>query len=390
MFIFPVNTDAPIYHRPIGTVGLIVLCILVFLGTDADLLERYSLPLGAGLTPLQWLTSNFLHGSALHLVGNMFFLWGFGLVVEGKLGWQRFVPLFLALGICECALEQLLLWNSSGISFGASSAIFGLMAIALVWAPLNELTIVGWIVLRTFVHEISIVWFASLLLGKSLLVCSFTGVTASSEFLHLLGAIFGLIAGFAFLKLRWVDCEDWDLISVIQGKHRRSSLPLTHEPLVQRKVSTRKKRTRSERAPTPPGPPSATRFNTLLAQNKPLAAWQEYSGLRQFKPDWAPSAEQLLELARGLRQKREWTSALNAYRDYLALCPKPEPATRLEVAEILLFIRDRPQAALKLIKAVQRQYLSDRDAHRYDELLQRADAMVESGVLELRDESWEL
>ena len=36
----------------------------------------------------------------------MVFLWGFGLVVEGKLGWWRFLLIYLAIGVTQCAFEQ--------------------------------------------------------------------------------------------------------------------------------------------------------------------------------------------------------------------------------------------------------------------------------------------
>ncbi len=54
---------------------------------------------GEGLHPVQWVTNNFLHGRIFHLVGNMIFLWGFGLVVEGKLGWWRFLLVYMGIGI---------------------------------------------------------------------------------------------------------------------------------------------------------------------------------------------------------------------------------------------------------------------------------------------------
>ena len=53
--------------------------------------------------PWQWITSNFMHAGFMHLLGNMFCLWGFGLVVEGKIGWWRFLLVYLGIGITQCA-----------------------------------------------------------------------------------------------------------------------------------------------------------------------------------------------------------------------------------------------------------------------------------------------
>ena len=46
--------------------------------------------------PWQWLTANYMHADIFHLLGNMFVLWGFGLVVEGKVGWWRFLLIYNA------------------------------------------------------------------------------------------------------------------------------------------------------------------------------------------------------------------------------------------------------------------------------------------------------
>src|SRR5438270_3458805 len=104
MIIVPTGTDAPIYHWPYATVAMILINIAVFFaippGSNDPVMDendeviehvltnfdRYSLALGNGLHPVQWLTHNFLHLSFLHLAGNLLFLWAFGIVVEGKLG----------------------------------------------------------------------------------------------------------------------------------------------------------------------------------------------------------------------------------------------------------------------------------------------------------------
>src|SRR3990172_3798648 len=89
----PINTDAPIYHWPRATVGLIAVNVAALvairsgvLGDFDHVVARYGLVHGSGLKPWQWVTSNFVHRDWLHLAGNMLFLWGLGLVVEGEGG----------------------------------------------------------------------------------------------------------------------------------------------------------------------------------------------------------------------------------------------------------------------------------------------------------------
>jgi membrane associated rhomboid family serine protease len=120
------------------------------------------------IAPWQWVTSNFLHASIGHLLGNMVFLWAFGLVVEGKLGWWRFLTVYLLMGTAYGALVQFVMYllsDGEGVALGASDAILRLIGLAVVWAPKNELNCFVWLMgPRTF--EISILAFGSVYLAS--------------------------------------------------------------------------------------------------------------------------------------------------------------------------------------------------------------------------------
>lgn len=180
--LIPLTCDAPVYHWPFATVGLIVVNVLVFAFTVTLMLEPSennvalfaSLVLvhGSGIHPTQWLTSVFLHADIFHLLGNMLFLWIFGLVVEGKLGWWRFLLVYLGIGVAQSAIEQFaMLWLvEPSWSLGASSAIYGIMAIALVWAPKNEVNCFYWLGFWFMgTVDIAIVMFVLLYLGFDIL-----------------------------------------------------------------------------------------------------------------------------------------------------------------------------------------------------------------------------
>ncbi len=109
--------------------------------------EYWVLPYDAGLTPFQWLLSMFMHASFDHLLGNMLFLWIFGLVVEGKIGWWRFLLCYVGIGVVQSAGEQTLqlILGGEGGSLGASTAIYGIMAMSAVWAPKNNVHVFYWL-----------------------------------------------------------------------------------------------------------------------------------------------------------------------------------------------------------------------------------------------------
>ena len=227
MLFFPYNTDAPIYHYPIATVGLIAInCCLFFVGLSLDEATHTSLILTFdAVRPTQWLTMNFMHADVLHLLGNMIFLWSFGLIVEGKLGWYRFLPIYLGIGILCGLIVQLAMLGSGGGALGASAVIFAIMGMALAWAPKNELScmlifIIVWFI-RVVRFETTIAMMAMVYVGLNLLFFALQGFSFSGEAGHLLGFLIGMPVGIAMLKLGWVDCEGWDMFAVLAGKAGR-------------------------------------------------------------------------------------------------------------------------------------------------------------------------
>ena len=80
-------------------------------------------------------TSMFLHGSWMHLLGNMWFLWLFGNNVEDSMGRSRFVVFYLVSGLAA-ALVQVVTNPASAIPMvGASGAISGVMGGYIVLYP---------------------------------------------------------------------------------------------------------------------------------------------------------------------------------------------------------------------------------------------------------------
>lgn len=77
------------------------------------------------------LTSAFLHEGTLHILFNMYALYLFGPIVERALGVRRFIAAYLTMAIVASVFVY---WLSEprGLTIGASGAVFGLFAMALV------------------------------------------------------------------------------------------------------------------------------------------------------------------------------------------------------------------------------------------------------------------
>ena len=80
-------------------------------------------------------TTMFLHGGWLHLIGNMWFLWIFGDNIEDILGHTKFLLFYLVCGVAAALVHALLNPYSRVPTVGASGAIAGVMGAYMVKFP---------------------------------------------------------------------------------------------------------------------------------------------------------------------------------------------------------------------------------------------------------------
>jgi membrane associated rhomboid family serine protease len=114
----------------------------VVIRTDAGPRVRV-IPEAAAGFPV-WLTmvsAMFLHGSVMHLAGNMLYLWIFGDNVEEVLGTFRYVAVYLACGLVGTLLQVAANPDSVIPTLGASGAIAGVMGAYVVWFPRNRVRV---------------------------------------------------------------------------------------------------------------------------------------------------------------------------------------------------------------------------------------------------------
>ena len=152
--MIPLRDDNPHTTPPVITVGLIVLCTLIFLwqlslGAQGEAAIRALGVIPARLfgrltssqefmnLPAVWtvITSMFLHGGWMHLIGNMLYLWIFGNNVEDAMGHLRFVFFYLMCGSAAVMAQGLAAPMSTIPMIGASGAISGVLGAYLLLYP---------------------------------------------------------------------------------------------------------------------------------------------------------------------------------------------------------------------------------------------------------------
>lgn len=152
--MIPLKDDNPTRIQPVISWFILGSCVLVFLyqlslGQQAErlvyalgmvpavLLGTKALPPEITLVPapVTLLTSMFLHGGWMHLIGNMLYLWVFGDNVEDAMGHWRFIAFYLICGVAAALAQLAIDPGSTTPMIGASGAIAGLLGAYLLLHP---------------------------------------------------------------------------------------------------------------------------------------------------------------------------------------------------------------------------------------------------------------
>ncbi len=230
--MLPLKDNVPTRSFPFVTVALIAANIIVwiweFTGTSVDhdvvrygyypcTLDHDCVAPAALVHHLPWyegvFTSMFMHGSWIHIGGNMLFLWIFGNNVEDTFGHLRFLVWYLAAGIAAAALQTvvtLAFTDPAGASIpnvGASGAIAGVLGAYFLLLPTAAVLTAFIIVFFVFLREIPAVLFLGLWFlfqlwegGFSILQPQAGGGVAF--FAHIGGFVFGLATAHVLARRR--------------------------------------------------------------------------------------------------------------------------------------------------------------------------------------------
>jgi membrane associated rhomboid family serine protease len=406
MLIVPYATDAPIYHFPKATLGMIVINVAIhfaWIFSGPESAEPYVMVLGSGLHPIQWLSHNFLHANLIHLIGNMIFLWSYGIIVEGKIGWLPFSLLYVAIGIMHGAAIQFAYLGASepSLVLGASGIIFGLMAICMVWAPVNELSvfylfIIGFRIISNTI-EARIYVFAILQIvlqcGETLMAHLRTGDPMSSGFLHISGAFWGLIGGLLLLKTGLVDCEGYDVLSLMTKRRALREAWKAREARLDHSKQTERLPKSSRVEEDRPTVSPEERAAKLLAKLHRAIELGDMPAAQLGYEKWIASIgkraprEQLLGVVNAMHAQNGFVASVPAMRALCRFYPERADKVRLKLASILIRELQRPTEAHRQLQQIAVANLEPGHQRLRQKLLDEAAVMIEDGVLEVEEDA---
>lgn len=180
-------------------------------GTTLQLVEGHTCVLGGGLVGHAWLTplsSMFMHGGWMHLIGNMWFLWVFGNNVEDIMGRARFVVFYVLCGLAAAAAQVASNPASAVPMVGASGAIGGVMGAYAVTYPRAHVYTLLWF--GFFVRTIAVP--AAFMLGYWFVIQLVMGLPTLGEegggvafWAHAGGFAAGLLGALVFRDPRLIE-----------------------------------------------------------------------------------------------------------------------------------------------------------------------------------------
>jgi membrane associated rhomboid family serine protease len=204
MILIPLRSSERVYSTAKVTAGLIAVNTAVFLYQVSlppralnDFVTQWGI-VPDRLNPASLVTSMFLHGGWLHILGNMLFLWVFGRNVEDLIGGTRYLILYLLCGVAAAIVQILANPYSRVPTVGASGAIAGIMGAYLIRFPRSHIKSLFWLIFATTLEIpaafLLLYWFAiQFVSGFSALAGSdYTG-GGVAWFAHVGGFISGML-----------------------------------------------------------------------------------------------------------------------------------------------------------------------------------------------------
>ncbi len=224
--MIPIRDTIPRQHFPFAVWALVAVNVYVFireLALPPDSTEQFIYLFGlvpARFTHPDWaarvgfphtywpfLSTMFLHGGWLHIIGNMWVLWIFGDNVEDRMGPVRFLIFYLLCGLAAGVVHVLTNPGSRVPAVGASGAIAGVMAAYFVLFPRARIVAMFPILFYPVFFQVPAFlylgfWFLTQFFSGTLAIATHREVSGIAWWAHIGGFGAGILTFALFLRPR--------------------------------------------------------------------------------------------------------------------------------------------------------------------------------------------
>jgi Rhomboid family len=265
---------------------------------------------------------------------------------------------------------------------GASGAIFSMLALVVIFAPLNSFETFLFIGLRFFMFETPILVFCSFYVLMNLLFFFISGGSYGTEALHLIGFLVGVPVGLFMLTRGYVDCEGYDIISHFTDS-KGSDSKVGKKQLKEREA----KRLQKEQALLPKFDQSQVRVNmagqvdtAIREGNIDLAvALQRKIAINNPGAGW--THPQLIAVVQHYLKEKQLDKAEPLIELHIEKFEEHRFPLQLKLVKVWLH-NQRPRHALKYMRGLNPAFLQEAQTRELESLAEYAQKQIKSGVLE--------
>ncbi len=383
LLILPIRTNIRPWRTPYANYALIIANVIIFLMTYSP---HYSWVAGTRvLEPLrpaveqfmlipkylriwQLVTYAFLHGSIIHIIGNMFFLYLFGNNVNDKLGHLGYLGLYLA-GAVFSGIGHAVFHSSSPIpTLGASGAVAAVTGAYLALFPQTLITVLYWLFFFIGTTEIPALYFIGfkLVFWDNVLERRIPNVAYDA---HLSGYAFGVLAILVMLATGLITSSSFDLWAMIKRWNRRrqyrDAVSTGYDPFsgqtMTRQIKVKEvKKTAAEKQQEEKTRELRNEIASRIAQRNLPAAAELYLELIDLDSEQILPRQYLLDIANQLAGDNKPAQAAQAYEQFLTHYSNYEYVEQVELMLGILYSRylQKPDLAAKHLQAAAKK-LSD-------------------------------
>jgi len=303
----------------------------------------------------QFLTYAFLHGSYMHIIGNMFFLYLFGNNINDKLGHFWYVLFYTAGAVLSGVGHTLVNLHSVEPTLGASGAIAAITGAYLVLFPQTLITVLYWFFFIGTV-EVPALWFIGfkLILFDNMVARMTPGVAYDA---HIAGYAYGIGTTLLLLATRLVSSSSFDLWAMIKHWNRRrlyrDTVANGYDPFAwteaRKHVEAREVRSSGDAQQQTRVEQIRHEISRWISQRNLPAAADLYLELIRLDPGQVLPRQHLLDVANQLASDQRTTEAAQAYEQFLTHYGNYEYVEQVELMLGILYSRylHKPQEALE-------------------------------------------
>jgi len=378
--LLPIRTNIWPRRTPYANYALIAINVLVFLASYGEL-HVYIFsgqPIRLPIRPwaVQWLlvpahrqywqflTYAFLHGSLVHILGNMFFLYLFGNNINDKLGHLWYLLFYLCGAILSGLGHAAMNWSSIAPTLGASGAVAAVTGAYLVLFPQTLITVLYWFFFIGTVEVPAMYFIAIKMILIDNGIARYTDGVAYDA--HLAGYAYGIGVTLLLLATRLVAGSNFDLWAMIKRWNRRRRYrdvvtggydPFAGTPRRKPVVASEVKKSAADTQKEAKTREIRSAIGRWIGQRNLAAAADAYLELMAVDSQQVLPRQDLLDVANQLASDHRSAEAAQAYEQFLTHYGNYEHAEQVELMLGVLYsryLRDFEQAVKHLEKAARR------------------------------------